>query len=55
MNQQRYEYEVSSQEWYFEERYRSGTDYALRHDPDYVKWAEDRRAEDLKYQIEHAN
>ena len=51
MSQDRFEYEVSSQEWYFEEKHRSGMDYALRHDPDYIVWLEEKRKRDLLYQM----
>ena len=54
-DQDRHEYEVDSQLWYFEERHRSGNDYLLKNDPDYIEWLEDREKEDKQAQIDHEN
>jgi hypothetical protein len=50
-DQDRFEYEKTRECWYFEEKYRSGMDHALRHDPEYIEWLEEKRKRDLLYQM----
>lgn len=50
-NQDQFEHDVTSQLWYYEERYRSGNDYLLKDDPDYLEWLEEKRKRDLLYQM----
>jgi len=51
MNQEQHEYEILSQLWFFEQSYYDKQDYGLWDDPEYLKWSEDRRKEDLEYQV----
>jgi len=45
----RFEYEVMRELW--EQTLRNGTEYALRHDPAFTCWLEDREKEDRQAQI----
>ncbi len=53
MSQERQEYENMKLLWFWEQSFYNGEDYGFRNDPDYLKWAEDRREEDKQYQIDN--
>ena len=51
-DQNREEYEVQSQLWYWEQSYLSGKDYVLKQDEAYIQWLDDRMKENIAAQIE---
>ena len=42
----------TSQEWFYEQAYFHKHDLALREDPEYLKWLDDRQKADIAAQIE---